>query len=321
MPGIMATITPDMKLGQYASHTVAQWFNGSTQDISITELFNDNHQAQSLIDAAGMAFDPALPLPFHDCLGLGPQELQKNDLAFTLHYHPIEEHGKLVGILLVGQDVTEALKQKARADAENARQRLLMMVVAQRELFDSHIEECRAGLERAGDLLSESPTITVVHELFRIVHTIKGGSGSLQMDQTASIAHELESYLATLREQSEIDSLDDVPESLMKLEVSIDESVDFIQESLGNDSTDGIQLAEDEVSLIQQALEDDDVKRATQVLDDARLPAIDQVLSKKAIAVFTRANETVEKDAEIQINMATIRANTNIQRVRCSRFV
>lgn len=315
MPGVLVTVDTELTLGRYASHEAAAWFDGQILGQPATALFSAPAAASAFTDAAGMAFDADMPLPFADSMGLAPQRLVRGDQTWTLQYHPIEDDNGRHGMLMVGQDVTEALRQKARADAETARQRLLMMVAGQRQLFDSHLDECRAGLARAGELFDAGPTPAVVNELFRIVHTIKGGSASLHMDQTAAVAHELESRLDELRSQPEPESLDGVPEGLMELEVAIDEAAAFIADALGGDDDAGVFLADDEYAQLQTALAGGDLVQARGLLAQAELPAVDRVLASKASAVFARANEVVDKAARLEVDTATTRAAPAVQRL------
>ena len=90
MPGIMVTIQPDMTLGRYASRDASQWFADGTLGRQIHELFANEEQTKSFQDAAGMAFDDAMPLPFADCLGLAPQQLERDGQTWSLTYHPIK---------------------------------------------------------------------------------------------------------------------------------------------------------------------------------------------------------------------------------------
>ena len=114
--------------------------------------------------------------------------------------------------------------------------------------IDIFIEETREILEKIEKLLlnlEHNSTIEVdeVHDLFRYIHTLKGNSLSIGFKYFSKIAHELESFLDTMR-HNKIENSSKIPELLINgydllneiLSLEIDKTIDDATFKLKTDS-------------------------------------------------------------------------------------
>ncbi|HVY29550.1 MAG TPA: ATP-binding protein [Polyangiaceae bacterium] len=128
-------------------------------------------------------------LPRDLCLDQLPKRLQLGARHFDCRYLPIEEQGQLLGLLLVIDDVTDALA-RARQDAEKAELlAVFSALMRDKNGFLTFFEEAEQIMRR---LAGEAPDSTWRKQL---LHTLKGSSATMGLRRIAELCHAAESNL------------------------------------------------------------------------------------------------------------------------------
>lgn len=128
-------------------------------------------------------------LPRELCLQQLPRRLERGARQFDCRYLPIDEDGKLSGLLLVIDDVTERL---ARAREETEQRELLAAfgaLMRDRNGFLTFCDETERILRQLGP--SRDAT-----EQKRLLHTLKGNAATFGLQQISELCHRAESELA-----------------------------------------------------------------------------------------------------------------------------
>jgi two-component system chemotaxis sensor kinase CheA len=128
-------------------------------------------------------------LPREVCLEQMPKRLVRGARQFDCRYLPIDEEGRLLGLLLAIDDVTELLA-RAREDAEQ-RELLAAFEALMRDKngFFTFFEEAeQLFAQLAGDHVD--PALQK-----RLLHTLKGSAGTFGLRLLAELCHQAESDL------------------------------------------------------------------------------------------------------------------------------
>lgn len=187
--GLM-TIDRAGRLSPERSRVVDEWLSPIRPGASFQEYFEQLDRSFSETFAVGfeMLLEDVLP----EALAISqlPSALRKGDRHFHLSYEPIKTGTDLTGLLVVIDDVTEALL-RARADAEQEEVLALCRHLTQQRSgllgFFNEAEELTRVIGEAAD---SSP------ELRRSLHTLKGNAAMLGLSLLSSLCHEAEETLA-----------------------------------------------------------------------------------------------------------------------------
>ncbi len=186
----LLTIDLECRLASERSRVVAEWFG----------TFEPNTAFQDYIGRADSVFAEQFSVAFEQLLdGFLPEDLLLTQLPsalahggrhFSFSYEPIRVDGTLAGLLIVIDDVTEALR-RAREDAE------------QKEVLAlcRSLSKDRGGLlgffAEGKSLLSLiSNAATPKDELLRSLHTLKGNASLFEFSLLAEACHSAEQAIA-----------------------------------------------------------------------------------------------------------------------------
>jgi two-component system, chemotaxis family, sensor kinase CheA len=185
-------------------------------------------------------------LPEEDMAPLNPMEeleYERNLRAcwLRIRYYLIDRSGKPNHILAVVEDITEE-KKLAEQVARSQRENLQLKAIAENpDLFREFLVETGQIIESirhiADGLDIKESSRTVVHEIFRGVHTIKGVAGSFGLFTLADASSKLEDGLSPLREGFPITSraVEETKGSLSRLSMIFFEIVENAKKLLGED--------------------------------------------------------------------------------------
>lgn len=175
-------------------------------------------------------------LPFKDMLGLCPVAEARNARGVVVkpEWVPLQgEDGRLEGLMLMLEDVTE----KRRIEAEM--RKLSRLHEENMELMSQIVnlepDEIQDFVYDSSGLLREAETIVevarrdrrIVDSLYRTVHTLKGSSGQFRFKGLQSLAMEIETHIARLRDSDEW--AEDEGDEFQKIRSGLDEAGGYVR--------------------------------------------------------------------------------------------
>ena len=143
-------------------------------------------------------------------------------------------------------------------------------------IVQAFIFETESMLEQIEQILldcEESKAFTEddVNEIFRIMHTIKGGAGMMNFDKLAELAHSIEDTFFYIREEKpEINNITNITDVIL-------EGIDFMKdylEGIKNDDIEGLD-ASDIVEKNKKCIEE--LKSGVSVIDDSETPDDEEI--------------------------------------------
>jgi two-component system chemotaxis sensor kinase CheA len=138
-------------------------------------------------------------LPFEDLVGLCPATFKHSqDRHVTLNYNAIKgEDGSVESIVLVATDRTSEIQAMQAAERERNYANMVVRISKNKKQFAVFTKLSKDLLsETLAESQKENPDYDL---LFRLVHTIKGGSASFSIVSVKDLAHSTESYLYGLK--------------------------------------------------------------------------------------------------------------------------
>lgn len=271
-------------------------------------------------------------LPFEDLAPLGPPSYPHGENRhIQLEYFPLMGETGMDGVVVVASDVTSLVEARREAAIEKENAKLILNLVNKRAQVLRFVRETR-GL--VGEMLSlmATPAKSWDHDhLFRLFHTIKGGSASFNVQACAHEAHEAESLLAAHRKKSADDQdLEASAERLRAAGLAIHrEFENFVQETtsiVGPSALSEerfVEMAVREVRDLCQKLEL--WSKGRPLADDLRQRYLFEPLASLLEPyndVLQRVAESEGKEiAPLLIDGGELRANTDIYGPLCSSFV
>lgn len=135
-------------------------------------------------------------LPFEDLAPLAPDVFpHSQNKHIRLEYFPMRSaEGQLEGVVVVSSDQTDLIFAQRQAESEKAHVQMILKILA-------HKKETANFLREAQTLVAETSQLLESHELnvpevFRCLHTLKGGAASFSVQAVAEPCHHAESLLS-----------------------------------------------------------------------------------------------------------------------------
>ncbi len=137
-------------------------------------------------------------LPFEDLAPLGPQFFPHSEgKTISIEYFPLRtDSGAIEGVVVVASDITSLVEAKKQAEIDREHAQKIIKIIKNKKEISSFIREAQTML---GDLNIhlETPIKDWNRDkIFRTLHTIKGGSASFSVIETAHLCHEAEQILS-----------------------------------------------------------------------------------------------------------------------------
>ncbi len=142
-----------------------------------------------------MAFDEMIP--FKDLVPLAPRRFQHSDATrvIELDYQPIrDEAGRVQRIMVISTDRTREAAAMREAEAERLFSRMVVSIAKNREAFRMFLKEFQDTLDASNHQIETGSLKR--DELFRQMHTLKGGAGVFGLESVRQAAHRAEDVLA-----------------------------------------------------------------------------------------------------------------------------
>jgi two-component system chemotaxis sensor kinase CheA len=140
-------------------------------------------------------------LPFEEAVLFGPSSRTHSEgKNIELNYYPIRgTNGKLQGVVVVASDTTSLLEARQEAEHEKTQVKLVLNILRNRKQIHNFIEDCRKIIKNLKTEIEKSPILRNLPEVFRGLHTLKGGAASIGVTALSERCHATENILAELK--------------------------------------------------------------------------------------------------------------------------
>ncbi|MFN8847241.1 MAG: ATP-binding protein, partial [Bdellovibrionales bacterium] len=195
-------------------------------------------------------------LPFDDMAALGPRKFDHSQGRHVkLDYYPIRnEKNEISGVVLVSTDITELIIAQQEAEKEKSNSQFILKMFKQKKYFIRFLEEAKRHMNELKSALREAPSFWNLEEVFRILHTLKGGASSFSVKAVSEQAHRLEDLISQLRGNPKDFFRDNWDHEYAKLVTAFDEMSKEVQELLGNKNTesslDSVEISRNQLTQI-----------------------------------------------------------------------
>ncbi|HOK39828.1 MAG TPA: ATP-binding protein [bacterium] len=159
-----------------------------------------------------------------------PDEISLNNRVLRIKYILLnKEKEQERKIMLIITDVTIEKKLAEQAKFEMLRNKLIVKVALDKKTFIQFIRDLNSTLQNLQDIInSENITKSLLKEIFRDIHTIKGNSAFFNLSAVVDKAHSMENYLSELINKTEKIT----EENIKKFDVYINEIIDSLYKNL-----------------------------------------------------------------------------------------
>jgi HPt (histidine-containing phosphotransfer) domain-containing protein len=184
----LLTVNMAGQLAPEHSSVVEHWFGTYAAQTQLVELLQADRAFDDLFELGLQSLTDDV-LPREVCLAQMPKQLISGKRTFACRFLPIDEGGRLVGLLVIINDITEQLM---RAKQEAKQRELLAAFTAlmsDRNGFVAFFEESKQIL---ADLDATDSSRSLQQ---RQLHTLKGNASSFGLQTIADLCHAAESEL------------------------------------------------------------------------------------------------------------------------------
>lgn len=141
-------------------------------------------------------------LPFEDLACLGPESYpHSQNRNIALEYHPLRgAEGTMDGVVVVASDITSLVEARKQAEREKEHAKLIIHMIKSKREIHRFIQEAQEILQHVRAEVSKDEGPYNIDELFRSLHTLKGGAALFSIKDVAETCHEAEGLLAELKD-------------------------------------------------------------------------------------------------------------------------
>ncbi|MEZ0392049.1 MAG: ATP-binding protein [Pseudobdellovibrionaceae bacterium] len=135
-------------------------------------------------------------LPFEDLSPLGPQSLPHSQgLHIQIEYYPLRSsEGAMDGVVVVASDITKLVEAQREAETERAHAKMILTLIQHKRQVLSFLQESEVLLQELKSELTKGSAASP-ENLFRCLHTLKGGAATFSIKPMADQAHTAETLL------------------------------------------------------------------------------------------------------------------------------
>lgn len=153
-------------------------------------------------------------LPFEDLAPLAPQKFPHSQGAeIQLEYYPLRgNEGPLDGVVVVATDITKLVEAQREAETERAHAKMILSLIQHKRQVLSFVQESESLLQELKSEFQNGEFVDA-ENLFRCLHTLKGGAASFSIKPMTDQAHQSESLLTEWK-------LERTPQLFEKLKIS-----------------------------------------------------------------------------------------------------
>lgn len=144
-------------------------------------------------------------LPFEDLKALGPSKYNHSEgrviaLDFFPLMSPNVDAANLRGVVLVATDITELKEAQKAAEEEKKSAQFILDIVQKQSEISNFIIEAEKLIQSIHHATHSTDIVSSRDELFRWIHTLKGGSGSFTINYISDHCHEAETLLSQMKD-------------------------------------------------------------------------------------------------------------------------
>lgn len=174
-------------------------------------------------------------LPFEDMAALGPKEFQHSQgRNIKLEYYPIRnDKNEISGVVLVSTDITDLIYAQNEAEREKANSQFILKMFKQKRFFLRFFEETLEHMKDLSHAVKSPPHLWDIDNLFRILHTLKGGASSFSVKTLADQSHKLEDLILKLKNEPADFQVDSWDQEFDKLNSSFNDFKTEVESLLG----------------------------------------------------------------------------------------
>lgn len=174
-------------------------------------------------------------LPFEDLAPLGPPSYPHSaNNQIKLEYFPLQgETGTMDGVVVVASDITSLVEAQREAETERENAKLILNLVNKRQQISRFVRETQSLVRELARMVATPPADWNTEDLFRLLHTIKGGAATFNLLQTAKAAHEAETRLSFYREEPQPQRAQDLTEQCRMVGAAFEEFLAETQKMMG----------------------------------------------------------------------------------------
>lgn len=142
-------------------------------------------------------------LPFEDLAPLGPVRYPHSQgKHIALEYHPLRtEEGAMEGVVVVASDITSLVEAQRVAEEEKQHAKLIINMIKGKREIRRFIQESLVMIASIHDEVTGEASSLDRENLFRHLHTLKGGAALFSVKEVAELTHQAEGILAELNTQ------------------------------------------------------------------------------------------------------------------------
>lgn len=157
-------------------------------------------------------------LPFEDLAPLGPTTYpHSNQRNISLEYNPLRgADGSIEGVVVVASDITNLVEAQKQAEYQKEHAKMIINLVKSKREVLRFIHESKDMLQAIGYQTSGHRESIDSEELYRHLHTLKGGAALFAVSPVATACHEAETLLGQFNENP-------TPESKLELQTKCGE--------------------------------------------------------------------------------------------------
>lgn len=139
-------------------------------------------------------------LPFEDLAPLGPAQYPHSQgKHIQLEYFPLMGEAGITGVITVATDITNLVQAQKEAAYEREKAKMVMNLVQRKESFLRFTQDTNPLLAELKKIMPTPYTSWDLDEVFRLLHTLKGGFGVFNVFEAAQVTHEAEEILSEMR--------------------------------------------------------------------------------------------------------------------------
>lgn len=181
-------------------------------------------------------------LPFEDLVPLGPQQFSHSDSSkhIFLDFHPMRSSEDTIeNVVATVRDETKEHLARLEAEIERAHAKRVVQVIKNRRHFQTFINDTRAIFQKSLEQLEKlaaalATNAAAAHDfsiLLRLMHTLKGGAASFELNEVVGEAHRCEELITQMKSGA----IDNQNQTLLELKASLytmkAQIEDFIREN------------------------------------------------------------------------------------------
>jgi two-component system, chemotaxis family, sensor kinase CheA len=223
------------KCTEVSSKACADVLEGNPSGKSIWEVLRlPEKKVEGFKKWMGTCFDELLPFP--DLAPLGPSSFphSKNKII-ALEYFPLRnESNKIEGIVVVASDITSLVEAKKQAEHEKEYSLMIIKLIKNKKEISNFVRDTQGLLSSLKKTLVKPTAEWSREELYRILHTVKGGTASFSVQKTAKLCHEAEQILSEYKSDASKERAESLRKKGQEIDTAFLEYVNDTKNILGD---------------------------------------------------------------------------------------